>query len=786
MAITYDITGSELGSESIVTFSGFVGVGVQRVRAAFKNVSGSTIDCEITNVTGKSVTVSWTPPVEWAKYCAVATSITISFTISVLVSSSYSKTYTCDVPYTIPSNVSPTVSFTLADSTGVYDTHGVLAQNVSTLVYDIAAEGVYGSTITDYRLTAAIGPNVLYNQVKCSSSGVIHLPYPGAVSVKIEATDSRGRSAYATNNSFEVAEYGAAQVNIGLYERCDEDGTYNETGNFGHVNFRAQAYKISSVAEIDYTLKYRLKNTVGDYESISITELKNNIDVHEYTIIIPLESSEAYNVQIAVSDSLSETSSAIVSIPAINVLLDIDKSTNSMGIGAVADIPNTLVIGYNTVFRGKTNLTPCKRNLLDNSDFTNPVNQRDITELNVTETTPFIDRWLAQPTGSAESAHAEVHPIWLSTTPTTPVPLYNKISEQMSTNAWAENTSSTGEVSWGGGYVYLGNTSSSSGYASIYTPKPFDVTDYKTLRVTVDNLTVGNRLIVGVCSKYYTGTSSTDAVSNFSASTVITASYTPMQAIDVDISQVTGSMYIQICAGITKVNVYSVDLVGETVATLNDNPYVSVENGALAQRLEAYKKDTEYTLIACSTDSDDYFVNIEEFNADSEYLTLVNDIPTVLLPAGSWKWAALYEGSYNLYNLPSYQPKGYGNELMECHRYYRRFTTNSRPETVAFYGKFNTDKTHIYMQFPVDPPMRATPTASITGGVIVRSPTGSKISEATPTVPYTELNCTADSARVNNLIISKTDASVWSGATADYSCAVTLAANSVIELSAEL
>ena len=35
-------------------------------------------------------------------------------------------------------------------------------------------------------------------------------------------------------------------------------------------------------------------------------------------------------------------------------------------------------------------------------------------------------------------------------------------------------------------------------------------------------------------------------------------------------------------------------------------------------------------------------------------------------------WAALYEGAYTADTLPPYVPKGYGAELTECRRYYRR------------------------------------------------------------------------------------------------------------------
>ena len=41
-----------------------------------------------------------------------------------------------------------------------------------------------------------------------------------------------------------------------------------------------------------------------------------------------------------------------------------------------------------------------------------------------------------------------------------------------------------------------------------------------------------------------------------------------------------------------------------------------------------------------------------------------------LRKAGSFLWAALYEGSYTAETLPPYVPKGYAAELAECQRYY--------------------------------------------------------------------------------------------------------------------
>lgn len=57
-----------------------------------------------------------------------------------------------------------------------------------------------------------------------------------------------------------------------------------------------------------------------------------------------------------------------------------------------------------------------------------------------------------------------------------------------------------------------------------------------------------------------------------------------------------------------------------------------------------------------------------------DYVTFTvdgNNNPRFTLAAGSYKWAALYEGEYTADTLPEYRSKGYSIELLECQRYYQ-------------------------------------------------------------------------------------------------------------------
>jgi hypothetical protein len=74
-------------------------------------------------------------------------------------------------------------------------------------------------------------------------------------------------------------------------------------------------------------------------------------------------------------------------------------------------------------------------------------------------------------------------------------------------------------------------------------------------------------------------------------------------------------------------------------------------------------------------------------------------------------WAALYEGEYTANTLPMYLPKGYGAELVECRRYYMRYTN------IMLYATVNdSTKANAFLFLPQQ--MRDIPTVSvITNGV---------------------------------------------------------------------
>lgn len=73
------------------------------------------------------------------------------------------------------------------------------------------------------------------------------------------------------------------------------------------------------------------------------------------------------------------------------------------------------------------------------------------------------------------------------------------------------------------------------------------------------------------------------------------------------------------------------------------------------------------------------------------------------LPAGTWKWAALYEGDFIDKPIPPYTPKSYMDELLACYRYFVRITNLGE---ISFQGyAFNETTARFTIPLPV--PMRS-------------------------------------------------------------------------------
>ena len=120
---------------------------------------------------------------------------------------------------------------------------------------------------------------------------------------------------------------------------------------------------------------------------------------------------------------------------------------------------------------------------------------------------------------------------------------------------------------------------------------------------------------------------------------------------------------------------------------------ITINGDDLNQYFDVGAFDTSkiYTAAACSSNGTIKMVSgVLSYGMWGDYVTFTvdgNNNPRFTLAAGSYKWAALYEGEYTADTLPEYKPKGYYAELLECQRYYIRWNEYERLGLAAGEGQ---------------------------------------------------------------------------------------------------
>lgn len=158
-------------------------------------------------------------------------------------------------------------------------------------------------------------------------------------------------------------------------------------------------------------------------------------------------------------------------------------------------------------------------------------------------------------------------------------------------------------------------------------------------------------------------------------------------------------------SGITLNGTNGVIVLRQRFTNLKDGIYtVAVKVGDYINVRQYQKEGTTYTRIYTNS------------SYDGGYLQLIhNTYPEFQIRANSGsivtvEWAAVYEGAYTEANLPTYQPKNYSTELLECQRYFYRVPSEAKTS----YTGYIFDSTTLRVTIPLPVPMRTTPTLNVT------------------------------------------------------------------------
>ena len=226
--------------------------------------------------------------------------------------------------------------------------------------------------------------------------------------------------------------------------------------------------------------------------------------------------------------------------------------------------------------------------------------------------------------------------------------------------------------------------------------------------------------------------------------------------------------------------IYSADE-AKRVTSIDSNGLTTAGGNAVRQVVQAelVPKDKGYTFAVCRSDGHIDFPSTWN-DSNGNLICPING-------AGTYIWAALYEGSYTAETLPPYVPKGYAAELAECRRYFRRYT--AKDSSLILSGLVTSGSKDISVHAPELTPMR-TKNVSIAysgSGVIIRGVSG-YATECSNSTTYGNISVSPyqnNSSFCATMDIHKKDGTAW-GLTNNTPVVVQFAANGTLDYIADL
>ena len=333
-SFTVSNSSADMGTE--VTFN------ITRASTAFTHKLTLTWGNKTSDIgTGIATSKSWTPPLTLANDLPNSTSSGCTITCITYNGSTEIGRKTLSMTLKVPSSVKPSISsVTISEGTdGLASKFGAYIQNKSKLKVVTAASGAYSSTIKSYStkiLNKTYSGSTITSNIIGSS---------GSVSVAVTVTDSRGRTA-TTTKTVTVTAYSDPTITAFTAQRCNEDGTLNDDGEYVKLAIAFSITSANSKNSKSYTVGYKLKDdadfttlTSGSVYSLNTT----------YIPTVTFSGDNSYDFILTVTDYFKPVSQ-IADIQTAFTLTDYHSSGTGMAIGKVSEKENTLEVALNAEF----------------------------------------------------------------------------------------------------------------------------------------------------------------------------------------------------------------------------------------------------------------------------------------------------------------------------------------------------------------------------------------------------------------------------------------------------
>lgn len=362
------------------------------------------------SATSTSNSVRWTPPISLAAQNTKGTSVTATITLYTFNgngASVGSKSYS--ITLAIPASVKPTLTIDVSDPTGYKDTYGNYVQGKSKIKVIPTATIAQGASIVEYEYVIG-GTQYKGDTVETSA-----ISQSGSITVKVKATDTRGRYA-EVEQIVTVLAYSAPSLEITRVERTDAVGEPKKDGTFLTVYFNASIISLSSLNKATLKVKKKKKtDTSWTPETSIVSEVSDySVTGGKYTFMAAPASS--YDVMMTLSDSFNVPVQRMATGSSCTKIFSVFSEGKGFAVGKVAEKENTFEVGWD-------------------AQFNNDVN---INEVNFKPSDSFKEHWAAILNGETPSGTNPlldlIHPvgsIYWSTNITSPETLFGGTWEQI-------------------------------------------------------------------------------------------------------------------------------------------------------------------------------------------------------------------------------------------------------------------------------------------------------------------------------------------------------------------
>ena len=362
------------------------------------------------SATSTSNSVSWKPPLFLAAQNTKGTSVAATITLYTYNGNgAYVGSKSYSITLAIPASVKPTLTIDVSDPTGYKDTYGNYIQGKSKIKVIPTATIAQGASIVEYEYVIG-GTQYKGNTVETSA-----ISQSGSITVKVKATDTRGRYA-EVEQIVTVLAYSAPSLEITRVERTDSSGVSNKNGAYLTAYFNASIISLSSLNKATLKVKTKKKtNTSWGTEATIASEVSDySVTGGKYTFAADTASS--YDVMMTLSDSFNVPVQRTATGSSCTKVFSVFSEGKGFAVGKVAEKENTFEVGWN-------------------AQFNNDVN---INEVNFKPSDSFKEHWAAILNGETPSGTNPlldlIHPvgsIYWSTNITSPETLFGGTWEQI-------------------------------------------------------------------------------------------------------------------------------------------------------------------------------------------------------------------------------------------------------------------------------------------------------------------------------------------------------------------